>query len=165
MEEDSLKLLLRRAGALLARRAHSRGEMRDKLLRRAQADDVDRAIARLEALGLLNDLDYAYNFATHRIRVDQWGPVRVRSALHRRKIAPDLIESALERVHSEIEVRSVAEAYLEKYLRTRGLPCSRRDIHKLFFNMRRRGFGDDMIRSLLQRKLPPASWQRFETGE
>jgi regulatory protein len=164
-EPDPLKRLLSRAGRLLARRAYSRGDLQDKLRRMGDDFTVEQALARLEDLNLLNDAEYAYNLATHRMKVEGWGPIKVKDALLRRHVAPDLAESAIERVLGEVGDEAVLEAYVEKSRRTAGLPQDRKEIRKLVQRLRQRGFHEDTIRSFLRRRIPAAAWQHFETGE
>ena len=60
---------------ILAGRAYSIGELREKLRRRAQrAADVDEALARLKDIGYLDDRRFAEGFATARLSGDGLGP-------------------------------------------------------------------------------------------
>ena len=53
---------------VLGGRAHSTGELREKLRRKAElAADVDPAIARLKEYGYLNDRKFAESFAAARL--------------------------------------------------------------------------------------------------
>ena len=59
---------------ILAGRAHSAGEMREKLRRRAaRAGDVEEALARLKDLGYLDDRRFAERFARRVWRAMAWG--------------------------------------------------------------------------------------------
>ncbi len=165
MEAESPKKLLSRAGNLLARRAYSRGEMRAKLAGLAEADEVEAALDRLEALNLLNDSEYAYNFASGRMGAQGWGPIKVRHSLLRRHIAPQLIEAALDRVRAEVGDETILREYLNRHCRRAGLPNDRRGIQKLVGHLRRRGFSDATIYGTLRRLIPGAAWECFETGE
>ncbi len=165
MEADSPKKLLGRAGNLLARRAYSRGEMRAKLAGLAEAGEVEATLDRLEDLNLLNDSEYAYNFASGRMRAQGWGPIRVRHSLLRRHITPQLIEAALDRVRVEVGDETILREYLSRHCRKAGLPKDRRGIQKLVGHLQRRGFCDASIYETLRRVIPGAAWESFETGE
>jgi regulatory protein len=158
------KKLMSKAGALLARRAHTRGELREKLLRFADEPEVEATLGRLEELNLLNDREYAYNFASRRSRHEGWGPLRVRQALLRRRVAPDLVEHALRRVMEEAGDTALRE-YVEKHCRKTGWPQDRRGIQRLIGHLRRRGFHEDSILNALRLLIPAAVWQRFDTGD
>ena len=164
-EDEAYKRLLSQAGVMLARRACSRGELREKLLRSADGAAVDRVLERLTSLNLLNDSEYAYNFASRRMKQDSWGPVRVRHALQRRRVVSEVADSAIERVRTEISDDLVLETFLERSCRTGGWPRNRREIHKLLLRLRRRGFSDETIFNTLRRRLPASAWKLFESGE
>jgi len=149
---------------LLARRAYSRGELRDKLSGLASHEELEEALRRLEDLHLLNDSDYAYNFASNRIRQRAWGPVKVYHALVRRQVPPGIAESALERVREEAGEHLWLEGYLEKYWRTRHLPRNRRDIGRLVVHLRQRGFHEETILEVLRRSIPAEVWRSFDIG-
>jgi hypothetical protein len=69
---------------ILAGRAHSAGEMREKLRRRAErAGDVDEALSRLKDLGYLDDRRFAEGFAAARLAGDGLGRTRVTQDLRR----------------------------------------------------------------------------------
>ena len=164
-DDELLKKLLSRAGAILARRAHSRGEIRVKLAKFADPDDVERTLDRLEAVNLLNDADYAYNFASSRIRQQGWGPLKVRQSLLRRHVAPLVTEEALDRLRQEIGDDVILGDYLKRFCQKSGLPRDRKGIQRLINHLRRRGFVDETIYGALRRAVPEAAWENFETGE
>ncbi len=147
---------------MLARRAYSRGEMRDKLSGLASQEEIEEALRRLEDLHLLNDSDYAYNFASNRIAKRGWGPVKVFHALLRRQISPGTAESALQRVREEAGERVWLEGYLEKYWRTRHLPRNRKDLARLVVHLRQRGFHEDAVLEVLRHKVPGEAWRSFD---
>ena len=165
MEAQLQKKLLDKAGNLLAKRSYSRGEMRTKLSKLAEPADVEDILNRLEALNLLNDSDYAYNFAFSRIRLQGWGPIKVRHALLLRQIAPQIIEGAIDRVWQDVGDGVALKEYLDRHCRKIGLPQDRKGIQKLIGHLRRRGFVDATIYSTLRQMIPDVAWECFETGE
>jgi SOS response regulatory protein OraA/RecX len=165
IDTGPFKLLLKSAGALLARRSYSRGELKDKLSKMADEHAVESALDRLEKLNLLNDADYAYNFAFCRIRQRGWSPDRVQSSLIHRQIEQKTIEIALERVRSELGNEPVLENYLRKYCGKRGLPADLKALRKLIAHLRRRGFTEESILDALRLVVPAAMLQRLETGD
>ena len=100
-EAKTFRKLMSQAGRVLSRRAHSRGELRRKLARHAEPDLIEPVLDRLEELKLLNDADYAYNFALCRMKQDGWGPLKVFHSLRKHDVAPELVEKAIGRVRDE----------------------------------------------------------------
>jgi regulatory protein len=165
MASDSHKMLMKKAGALLARRDCSRGELRKKLSKIAQAPEIEAVLDRLEQLNLLNDVDYAYNFALCRIRQEGWGPAKVRDSLLRRDVAPETVEAALKRVLDEVDPRFAVADYVRKHIGKSGLASDIQSVRRLVLHLRRRGFDDDAIWGGLKRTVPAALLHRLETGE
>jgi regulatory protein len=159
------KALLKKAGALLSRRSYSRGELRHRLLRIAGDKEVEAVLNRLEQLKLLNDAEYAYNFALYRIGRQSWGPAKVHQDLQRRHVASAIIEEALQRVEDELGKETVSLEYIQKYCGTHWPPSDRKHIRRLIMHLRGRGFGDEAILKALK-KIPAATaLQHFEMGE
>jgi SOS response regulatory protein OraA/RecX len=165
IEGESAKKLLQKAGRLLARRAYSRGELEAKLRSRAEEKEIRAVLDRLEELNLLNDEHYAYNFAHCRMRHEGWGPLKVLHALLRHEVASHLAESAIERVRKETGDGPLLQEYLAGYCAKYGLPQDRKAIRKLVSRLRRRGFQEEVIYSVLRQNIPAAVWHRFDTGE
>lgn len=149
----------------MARRAFARGELKARLAKLADEESIEAVLSQLERLNLLNDAEYAYNFAFGRMKHNAWGAVRIRRSLILRQVDPDLIETALNRVQAEIGERCSLDEYLERQYQKRSLPTDRKGIQRLILHLRRRGFNDETIYGALRRMIQPASWQRFETGD
>jgi SOS response regulatory protein OraA/RecX len=164
-EPDSDKKIVQQAGALLARRAYSRGEMRIKLEPLGDEQQIERVLDRLEQLNLLNDFDYAYNSACRWIKRDGWGPVRVYHRLLERHVPGAIAEAALQQVRQELGDSEALEAYLAKRCKTQPMPANRKGIHKLIASLQRRGYPHEAVWDVLRRKIPAVAWQDFDTGE
>src|SRR5947209_8224169 len=61
---------------LLARRAHSAGELAAKLERRAEPEEARRTVEALVERGLIDDVEYAQGLARRRLG-QGWGPRRI----------------------------------------------------------------------------------------
>ena len=163
--------LMKRAAALIARRSHSRGELRRKLAAAQNTDDTDEietVLDRLEHLNLLNDAEYAYNFAFHRINESGWGEEKVRKALIDRDVAKAVADRALERVCDELAPEGMNDAlmeYVESYCRKHGTPSTLKDAQKLARRLAGRGFGENQVVDALQRIISPEIFQHFGTGD
>jgi SOS response regulatory protein OraA/RecX len=165
VRSDLQKKLQKKAGALLARRAYSRGEIRKKLLRMADKPDVDIILDHLEELKLLNDLDYAYNFALYRVGREGWGPEKIRSALYRRHISTSDVSSALERIRSLVGDDFALAEYLKRVFAKRGAPDKRNDVRNLVTHLLRRGYNRKSIVEVLKKSLPADIVRDLETGD
>ncbi len=165
MEPELRQKLLTRAARLLSDRSYTCGEMRNKLARLADPSEADQIVDHLVALNLLNDVDYAYNFAFGRIRQQGWGPLRVRQSLRRRQIADQVIEAAIEGVLQGTGDESLLREYVHRHCRKTGLPQDRKGVQRLIAHLRRRGFADAVIYSSLRQVIPALVWEHFETGE
>ncbi len=165
MDAEIHKSLMKKAGALLARRAYSRGELRNRLAKIADELQVESVLDRHEQLNLLNDADYAYNFALCRIRQEAWGPTRICQSLLRRNVAQATIDRALERVGNELGQEPILIEYIKKRCGKRGLPTDPKGIRKLVMHLLQRGFSEDQIFHALKQVIPAAVLHRFETGE
>jgi regulatory protein len=165
MDQEIYRTLLKKAGALLARRPYTRGKLRDKLLAITGESAVEPVLDRLEQLNLLNDADYAYNFALCRIQRNGWGPAKVQRSLLHRQVGQTTIENALERIRGETGSDSALADYVQKYYRTRGVPANPKEIRKLITHLLQRGFNEESILSELRQTIDGAIWQRIETGE
>ena len=87
---------MQRAAALLARREHSRHELRQKLARHgAGAEEVETALAQLAAGGLQSDARFTEHFVRAKVNKGQ-GPLKIRHALQGRGVGPDLITEYLD---------------------------------------------------------------------
>ncbi len=101
---------------LLARRDHSRHELRQKLLiRKVPPAEADAVLQTLAASGLLDDERYARRAAFHLAAEKLLGPRRVREKLARKGIPPDLLAEAEKEAAREVS----AEERLKKLARTK----------------------------------------------
>jgi len=164
-EPNISKKLMGKAGRILSRRAHSRGELRRKLARYAEADLVEPVLDRLQELELLNDADYAYNFALCRMKQDGWGPLKVLHSLRRQEIASALAEEVIGRVQSEAGTLDLLQEYLRRHCRKTGFPQDRKGLQRLVSHLRRRGFPEESVFTALRQLKRAAPWQLFDTGE
>jgi len=166
--------LMKRAAALIARRARSRGELRRKLAAAQNVEDagaIEAVLDRLDQLNLLNDAEYAYNFAFYRIKDLGWGEEKVREALFDRDVAKTVADEALDRVRKEIApgdtdgIGAALIEYIESYCRKHGTPSTLKDAQKLARRLTGRGFDEDRVIGALQHIIPPEIFRHFETGD
>jgi regulatory protein len=116
--EKLLNVALRALGG----RAHSAGELRDKLRRRAQSDeDVDSVLAKLREAGYLNDRRFAENFASARLQNQGLGKMRVLRDLRQRRVAPKLAEQVTEKTYEQTDEAKLIEEFLRRKFRGKQL--------------------------------------------
>jgi len=96
-QPPATKTALTSAVDILARRLVSRHELRTKLAAKKlfPPGEIDAAIATLTRMGALHD-DYLATDVARSYRSRGYGPARIRMALKKRGIAPELIEQAIE---------------------------------------------------------------------
>jgi len=140
---------------VLAGRAISSGEMREKLRRRAaRAGEVDELAGRLKDLGYLNDKRYAEAFAAARLSNDKLGRVRVIQQLRQRRVAPALAEGAVKSVYSAVDEQSLIDEWIRRKYRLaerEGLFEDGKDLAKAYARLRRAGFPTGQIVRALKR--------------
>jgi regulatory protein len=140
---------------LLAGRAYSTGELREKLRRRAQREaDVDNAVARLKDLGYLDDRRFAESFATARLSGDKFGSTRVVQDLRRRRVAPALAERTVREVYQGVDETALIEDWVRRKYRLasrEGLFEANKDLAAAYRRLLHAGFRSGEIVRVLKR--------------
>jgi len=136
----------------IARRAHARFDLRRRLLQRQHpAAAVDRALDRLTAAGLLNDAQFAADYAAQKARRGR-GPARLVRDLQaqgvERRLAEDAVRTSLARegVDPAAAVRALAE---KRAKQLGGLPPVVKKRRLMAFLIRR-GFNGGEIREVVE---------------
>src|SRR5215475_2471462 len=94
----------------LGGRAHSTGELREKLRRRAERmEDVEETIGRLKERGYLNEQRLAEGYAAARLSNDRLGRTRVLRDLRGRRVAPGLAEKTVGEVYRDVDEPALIE--------------------------------------------------------
>jgi regulatory protein len=132
---------------LLARREHSRLELRHKLLVRNFTETaVESVVARLVDSGLLSDQRFAEVYARSRFERG-YGPLRIRAELDERGVGAGLAERAL----ADLCCPWVESAQRQRSKRFgRRLPGDFRDRAKQMRFLRQRGFTSDQIQAVFR---------------
>jgi len=136
----------------IARRAHARIDLRRRLLQKQHpAAAVDQALDRLAAAGLLNDAQFAADYAAAKARRGR-GPARLVRDLQaqgvERRVAEDAVRTSLvaEGVDPAEAVRALAEKRAKQLA---GLPPVVRKRRLVAFLVRR-GFNGGQIREVVE---------------
>ncbi|HEX2195034.1 MAG TPA: regulatory protein RecX [Candidatus Limnocylindria bacterium] len=150
------------AARYLATRPRSRWEVERRLLR-AGADPavIDAALTRLEALGLVDDAQFARWWAQQRDRHSPRGRRMVEAELRQRGVVREAIEGLREawdgagRHAGDDELPTTdqerAAAALERHLRGRPLPDDAKALQRLGMYLVRRGFDPETTRAAVRR--------------
>ncbi len=151
--EAALLATYDRALNLLALRARSSRELRRQLVRKGEpADQVDAAIARLQAAGFLDDGAFARQFARSKAVGSGMSRRRIQQELGRRGVARQVGDDAIADVFEEeqLDARAVVEQAARKKLRSlENLDAVTRK-RRLYAFLARRGYDLDDIRRVMQ---------------
>jgi regulatory protein len=137
----------------LGGRAHSTGELREKLRRRAEkVDDVEATITRLKDSGYLNDQRFAEGYAMSRLSNERFGKTRVLRDLRGRRVAPGLAEKTVGDVYRDVDEPALIEEWVRKKYRLaprEGLFQEDKDMASAYRRLLRAGFrSGEVIRVL-----------------
>jgi regulatory protein len=151
----------------LAQRAHSTGELREKLRRRAERiDDIDEVIARLKDIGYLDDRRFAEGFASARLSGDRFGRGRVIHDLRQRRVAPALAEKTVGQVYENVDEQALIDEWIRKKYRVaprEGLFQDEKDLAAAYRRLLRAGFKtSDILRALKRFARDPDLLDAFE---
>ncbi|MGA3019977.1 MAG: RecX family transcriptional regulator [Bryobacteraceae bacterium] len=139
----------------LGARAHSIGELREKLRRRAErAGDIDGVLARLKEHQYLDDRRYAESFASARLANEKLGRTRVIRELRARRVAPAVAERMVEKVYQGVEEERLIEEWIRRKYRMaarEGLFQDRKDLAAAYRRLARAGFRTGEILKVLKR--------------
>jgi len=155
---------------LLGGRAHSSGELREKLRRRAgRLGEVDEVLARLKDHGYLNDQRYAETYAAARLANDKLGRTRVVRDLRQRRVAPVVAERAARQVYQDVNEEALIEEWIRRKYRLaprEHLFRDDKDLAAAYRRLLRAGFGTgDIVRVLKRFAKNPDLLDLFEAPE
>jgi regulatory protein len=140
---------------ILAGRAHSTGELREKLRRRAErAAGVDDVLARLKDIGYLDDRRYAEGFAAARLSSEKFGRTRVIRDLRQHRVAPSLAERTVQKVYQDVDEEALIEDWIRRKYRLaprEGLFREDKDLAAAYHRLLRAGFRTGEIIRVLKR--------------
>ena len=129
---------------VLAGRAHSSGELREKLRKKAErVADIDPTIARLKEYGYLNDRKFAESFASARLENEGLGKTRVLADLSRRRVAPAVARQSVNKVYEETDEAALVEEFVRRKFRTaskEGLFQDEKEMAAAYRRLMRAGF-------------------------
>ena len=130
---------------LLARREHSKRELREKLIRKGyDADETDEVIKRLVGDNLLSDERFAESYTRGRAGRG-YGPTRIVQELRQKGVSDTIARAAV--AEAEDDWITVAlRVYRKKFS---GIPKDFRDRSKRINFLRYKGFSMDLIAQVM----------------
>jgi regulatory protein len=135
-----------RAVYLLARREHSRKELKNKLIQKGfDADDIERGLNDLEQRGWLSDHRFTESWIRHRVE-SGYGPFRIRNELAEKGISKLLIDQTFE----EIDIDWVKIAHKVWQKKYNAIPQDWPEKVKQMRFLQYRGFSSQDIESVYQ---------------
>jgi regulatory protein len=154
----------------LASRAHSTGELKQKLRQRAGSpEDVDAVIARLKEYGYLNEQNFAEAFTASRLENQGFGRLRAIRELRQRRVAPKLAEQAVQKVYSGVDEQSLIDEFIRRKFRAaarQGLFADPNDLAAAYRRLLRAGFGPGAVTVALKKFAKnPELLDEFEPPE
>jgi len=154
----------------LGGRAHSMGELREKLRRRAErVEDVEETIGRLKESGYLNDERFAEGYAAARLSNDRLGRTRVLRDLRGRRVAPGLAEKTVGEVYRDVDEPALIEEWVRKKYRLaprEGLFQEDKDMASAYRRLLRAGFrSGEIVRVLKKFARNPELLDQWEPPE
>src|SRR5258705_909026 len=122
--DEIRRRIFQRAVKLLAAKARSIAELRERLLEGRGADDevVETVISRLREYGYLNDEHFAVSYASLRVKQRPVGRRRLERDLTMKKVDRSVAEEALEKIYTETPEEDLIDRAIEKRIRLRGRP-------------------------------------------
>lgn len=140
---------------VLSRRAHSAGELRQKLAARAEIrSDVDAAMAKLREYGFADDVKFSEAFAGSRLRNRGFGPSRVLHELRAKRIPAAVAADAVEKAFDGADEVQLAHSFLERKYRGKDLKAFLREEKNLaaaYRRLRTGGFSSATALTVLKR--------------
>lgn len=143
---------------MLARRSHSRRQLANKLLTKAESSVVESVLDQLEAEKYLDDSEYAFSRADYLQTHKKWGSNKIRQDLKSQGIGATIVTRVLEEVNREKRERICLEEVVQSWVARHGKPTGAKDVQRLFSHCVRRGFARSMVRDSLESYLAGVDW-------
>ena len=140
----------------LGARAQSTGELRRKLIQKAErAADVDDTISKLRDYGYLNDRRFAESYAGFRLENQGLGKSRVLRDLRQRKVSTGLAEGAVDNIYRNVDEVDLIDSFIRRKFRPKTpLPEALEDPKQLasaYRRLIRAGFSSSNVIQALKR--------------
>jgi regulatory protein len=115
--------------------------------KRVEPDAIADAVEELIAAGVLDDARFAHRFAEDKRELERWGSERIARDLHRRGIAPDLIERAVSARSREAELATALMLLEQRF----APPSDDRERDRAWRLLMRRGYDSELAYEAIRR--------------
>lgn len=151
--ERARERTMNRAVKLLAAKARSVEELRERLLEKLWTDEstVDAVIEKLREYKYLDDEQYARDLALSKLRQKPQGRRRLQMSMSQKKLEKETVETAIAEAFERLPEDELISVAIKKRLRLKGKPETREDTKKFYDHLLRQGFGYDLIREQMSR--------------
>ena len=140
---------------VLGRRAHSAGELKQKLTRRAESyPDVDAILAKLRVYGFTDDRKFSESLAAARLQNQGFGRARVLRELNARRVTPSIAQRAVEDAFAGTDELGLVQQFLNRKYRGRNLAeflSEEKNMANVYRRLRTAGFSSRAVLTVLKR--------------
>ncbi|MBN1381240.1 MAG: regulatory protein RecX [Deltaproteobacteria bacterium] len=145
--DAALAKAMRKAYRLLALRARSEKELRDKLKEKGFAESVlNKVIIKLADFKYLDDASFAGQWARNLAVNKLHGNRRIRISLREKGIPDVMIEKAIDEARDELSEQAAIEKLIKKRIdRRKIVEMDSREKHRLYQWLTGKGFASEMI--------------------
>ncbi|MFT3742940.1 MAG: RecX family transcriptional regulator [Pyrinomonadaceae bacterium] len=163
ISERSREKTMKRAGNLLAAKARSVRELRERLLEKPWTDAsiVDEVIEKLKGYKYLDDEQYARETALSKLRQKPQGKRRLQQSMARKKLDRSTVDTAISDAFEAMPESDLIDLAIAKRLKLKGFPDTRDETKKFYDFLLRQGFGFDLIRE----KMSAVDKNRYSENE
>ncbi len=107
---------------ILGRRAHSIGELKQKLAARAESrPDIDTTLEKLRQYGFADDRKFSEAFAGSRLQNQGFGRMRILHELRSKRISPAIAAKAVEKAFDGTDELQLIQNFLDRKYRGKDL--------------------------------------------
>jgi regulatory protein len=151
----------------LGRRAHSTGELKQKLALRADSTSaLNATLAKLREYGFTDDRKFSETFAAARLENKGFGRSRVVRELRLRRVAPALAEQAVEKAFRGTDEQQLIRQFLERRYRGKDLRdflAQEKNLAAAYRRLRMAGYSSSHVLSVLRQYSSKAEgWEEAE---
>lgn len=102
-QKENFVAIREQAWRFLARREHSKKELRDKLIVKGhKQEDIDKIILELQNKKYLNDSSFARQMISDEVNLKRNGPLLIKNKLKKKGVDSDLVSSLLDELYDEL---------------------------------------------------------------
>jgi regulatory protein len=152
---------------ILARKAYSAGEIKQKLsLRAAPGCNVSSVLTKLKEYGFADDEKFSETFAQSRLRNEGFGRSRVLRDLRTKRVAPKVAEEAIEKTFAGTSEAELIDNFLARKYRSKDLVVflqEEKNVASAYRKLRLAGFSSNATLAALKRHGKRAA--DWEVGE